>query len=52
MTLHELAVQMKERGELKQDDEEGEEEVMASAAARENADPQQVAEGTAATDQL
>ena len=47
MTLHELAVQMKERGELKQEDEEG--EVM--AAAGENADPQQVAEGTAALQQ-
>ena len=52
MTLHELAVQMKERGELKQHDCEGEEEVMAAVAAGENADPQQIAESTAATDQL
>ena len=52
MTLHELAVQMKERGELKQDEEEGEEGVM-TAAAGENADPQQVTEGsTAVTDQM
>ncbi len=52
MTLHELAVQMKERGELKQEDEEGDEEGVMAAAAEENADPQQITESTAATDQL
>ena len=52
MTLHELAVQMKERGELKQEDEEEGEEGDMAGAAGENADPQQITESTAATDQL